>query len=230
MLVACRLRGGDVIDPVRAFFFGLWVLVCCSCGGRALRVRGEERPPEPVPEPIQIASRVFTNPNHAMDTNGDENISPVDALLISSYLNSHGLSKTENIVEDYEFYLDVNHDGIISSVDALLVMDDLNTRGSRSVKEEKALPLAVWPSSVVSTLSEQIRTRYAFENSSSVYENSAGMGEKWLRATRGSVVGWYVLLPSGLLYSWSESAHGLGRLVDVLAPQHFANPSALMNI
>ncbi|MFC1759518.1 GEVED domain-containing protein, partial [Planctomycetota bacterium] len=63
-----------------------------------------------------------TNPVNAMDVNDDDNVSPIDALLVINDLNGQAAARTAGS----NHYLDVSGDGAISPIDALLVINYLN--------------------------------------------------------------------------------------------------------
>lgn len=67
----------------------------------------------------------LTNPVNPLDVNGDQHVSPVDALLIVNELNQIGARRLSDRVVGTP-HLDVNQDGFVSSVDALLVLNELN--------------------------------------------------------------------------------------------------------
>ena len=65
----------------------------------------------------------------ANDVNGDGAVSPIDALAIINYLNSHGegpLGALPSPPSGPSDYLDVNGDGTVSPLDALTVINFLN--------------------------------------------------------------------------------------------------------
>ena len=63
-----------------------------------------------------------TNPVNAMDVNDDDDVSPIDALLVINDLNGQDAARRAGA----NHYLDVNADGSISPIDALLVINYLN--------------------------------------------------------------------------------------------------------
>lgn len=73
------------------------------------------------------------NPWHnlvsALNVSGDVagNISPVDALLVINWLNSHSVPELPSVATpETDGYVDVNNDGLCTPVDALLVINHLN--------------------------------------------------------------------------------------------------------
>jgi hypothetical protein len=70
------------------------------------------------------------NPLEAFDVNGDNVVSPIDALLVINQLNSIGARPLAAISSLAEFpgYVDTNGDGVVSPLDALLVINRLNSR------------------------------------------------------------------------------------------------------
>ena len=59
------------------------------------------------------------------DVSGDGAVSPIDALLIITHLNSNGPGPVPS--GSGAPYLDVNADGFVSAIDALFVINRLNT-------------------------------------------------------------------------------------------------------
>lgn len=65
------------------------------------------------------------------DVSNDLVISPLDALIVINYLNTHGAGPATFQTS----FLDTNGDGNISPLDVLLVINFLNTRGSQSLAD-----------------------------------------------------------------------------------------------
>lgn len=75
----------------------------------------------------------WQNPIHRLDVNGDNAITPLDALLVIIDLNSIGvreLSEPPPSGEDPPNFIDVNGDGLATPLDALEVVVFLNSTGS----------------------------------------------------------------------------------------------------
>ncbi len=68
----------------------------------------------------------WQNPICALDVNADGFISPIDALLIISRLNSVGLGPVPPFAPAPP-YFDVNGDNVVSPIDALLIINHLNS-------------------------------------------------------------------------------------------------------
>ena len=71
----------------------------------------------------------YQNVDNALDVNGDQYVSPIDALLVISALNRTGARSLSGI-NDTSHFVDVNGDGFLSPVDALLVITHLNDPGN----------------------------------------------------------------------------------------------------
>ena len=72
----------------------------------------------------------YANP---VDTTGDRNVVPRDALVVINELNNRLISDPLTSVllsDDYSHYLDVSNDGKISPIDALRVINFLNTQSA----------------------------------------------------------------------------------------------------
>jgi hypothetical protein len=93
------------------------------------------------PELIEFGSitvRVadFTNPQLPADVDGDQVVSPIDALLVINDLNASGprvLSSNMPLDAIPQYAVDVNGDGFLSPVDALQVINLLNEVRPQSV-------------------------------------------------------------------------------------------------
>ena len=70
------------------------------------------------------------NASKPLDTNANDSISPVDALLVINYLNSGASRNVPPGSTPTLGFLDTSKDNIISPLDALLVINELNKRGS----------------------------------------------------------------------------------------------------
>ena len=70
-------------------------------------------------------SFVTTNPDSMYDMNGDDLVSPIDALLVINVLNEGRMG--ESLAKSAEpVHEDVNGDGVVSPLDALLIINRLN--------------------------------------------------------------------------------------------------------
>ena len=67
----------------------------------------------------------FHNDDNPYDVNGDDNVSPSDALAIINYLNVYGPGPVGPGDPGYGY--DVNADGQVSAIDALIIINYLNT-------------------------------------------------------------------------------------------------------
>lgn len=78
-----------------------------------------------------------TNPNNALDVNGDGAVSAIDALNVINALNTGGTrSLAGGEGEGPKLFVDVNADGVLSAMDALMVINYLNTRGAAAGEGE----------------------------------------------------------------------------------------------
>jgi hypothetical protein len=71
----------------------------------------------------------WTNPNNALDTNGDGSLDPLDVLQIINYLKRSG---TGSLPSDRNPlgppFVDINGNGILEPLDVLLIINALNQR------------------------------------------------------------------------------------------------------
>ena len=81
---------------------------------------------------ITVDANLFPwhNASKPLDTNANNSISPVDALLVINYLNSGASRNVPPGSTPTLGFLDTSKDNIISPLDALLVINELNKRGS----------------------------------------------------------------------------------------------------
>jgi len=99
----------------------------------ALPVVGNFDPPvagggsDAAPQP---GGNLHTNLDEPHDINADGFVSPIDALLIISAINSGQTGRLEGAAQA-DPYLDVNMDGFLSAMDALLVIQQLNSGGGQ---------------------------------------------------------------------------------------------------
>jgi hypothetical protein len=66
----------------------------------------------------------WTNPNNPLDVNNDGRVTPIDALIVVSYLNEFGSGLLPLPWDG--LFIDTNRDGRISPFDALLIVSELN--------------------------------------------------------------------------------------------------------
>jgi hypothetical protein len=69
-----------------------------------------------------------TNPANAMDVNADDDVTPIDALLVINELNATGRPAAKATASRH--FLDVSADGELSPLDALLVINYLNRQAA----------------------------------------------------------------------------------------------------
>jgi Dockerin type I domain/Bacterial Ig domain len=105
----------------------------------------------------------------SIDVNNDGEITPIDAILVISYLNKNGAGpKPEGTGSGEGIYdYDVNGDGIISPLDVLIIIRHLNARRSRLASGEGESTLLVFGSKVET--SSPVTTGLS--------ENGANMGQ-----------------------------------------------------
>ena len=79
------------------------------------------------------------NAIRAWDVDGDDHVSPIDALQIVNDLNSRGSRQLSNPnTADVPPYLDVNNDGFVSPLDVLIVVNYINASGLNEEGEASA--------------------------------------------------------------------------------------------
>lgn len=89
---------------------------------------------------VHVRSR-FQNPKNPHDTDGDDHISPLDALFGVNQLNEKGprtLTDDDMVIAGRRRYIDVNGDGTHSPVDVLAVINQLNAKTPDAVEGEFA--------------------------------------------------------------------------------------------
>jgi len=69
---------------------------------------------------------LFQNPADPTDVNDDGNTSPLDVLLVVSYINAGGVSALPDQRDPGEPYCDVDGNGSVTPLDVLLVIDFIN--------------------------------------------------------------------------------------------------------
>ena len=85
--------------------------------------------------------RPYQNPRDALDVDGDQSLSPFDALIIINILNEIGTGPAAEIMAQYQgppVFPDTSGDNAISPLDALFVINELNAPGSRQGEGEAA--------------------------------------------------------------------------------------------
>lgn len=89
-----------------------------------------------------VHAQKHQNQLNAMDVNGDEFISPLDALLIINNLNTSGaraLGAMPSPLPSTFNFLDPSGDGYVSPLDALLIINQLNSRPSGEGEQNLAM-------------------------------------------------------------------------------------------
>jgi hypothetical protein len=87
---------------------------------------------------------VMFNASAPTDVNGDSRQTPLDVLIVISWLNEFGISTVADVRSEMSSrgesvenrYVDINNDGQISPLDALLVINQLNKNSSQSQSAE----------------------------------------------------------------------------------------------
>lgn len=88
----------------------------------------------------------WTNPVTPNDVNGDNTVSPIDALVVINDLNTHGLQVDPPPTDGQHNFLDTNDDGSITPLDALSVINQVNTATAQvqaAVKQAAVLQAAL---------------------------------------------------------------------------------------
>ncbi len=116
----------------------------------ALPIVGNFDPPSFQLE-VPISDFGWTNPVDMLDVTADEQVSPLDALLIINDLNEFG-ARALATRTDGAPYLDVNGDGFLSPLDALLVLNELNRINFVRAGLPAATPVRPESSAVASAL------------------------------------------------------------------------------
>lgn len=95
-------------------------------------------PPPPPPPPPTISP--WQNPDEPLDVNDDENITPLDALIVINHLNRTGGGALPIPSSDPSQppppFLDVRGTGAVSPLDALVIINHLNRASSASGEGE----------------------------------------------------------------------------------------------
>jgi hypothetical protein len=116
------IRSG-VLDPITGVDFGL-----------AVPTAQVSYVSTPVITVIGAAGEAeFTNPSNPLDVNNDGYVTPMDALFVMNFLNTHGPVDLKNLFSGGAegeagviHYYDTNGDGIISPADVLPIINHLN--------------------------------------------------------------------------------------------------------
>lgn len=107
-------------------------------GGTTGNDGGSTPPTTPKPDPTVPA---WHNPNQPSDVNGDQFVTPLDALAVIDYLNSTNPKQLTDPPPTAQ-YVDVDSDGFATPIDALMVIDQLNTTATSGEGEGAATPAA----------------------------------------------------------------------------------------
>lgn len=95
-------------------------------------------------------AQAWTNPLLPCDVDGNGLVSPLDALLVISYLNSQpGDASLPAAPSSPSRYYDVNGDGLATAADALLVVNAINAREAGQVGEGESALRAAGPAIAV---------------------------------------------------------------------------------
>jgi len=78
----------------------------------------------------------FHNPESPFDVNSDDEVTPLDALLILNALSQNGAAGPISQFPPPGRYWDVNGDGMITPLDALLILNYLNVRNRTAAVSE----------------------------------------------------------------------------------------------
>lgn len=78
----------------------------------------------------------FHNPESPYDVNGDDQVTPLDALLILNAISQNGAAGPISDFQPPGRYWDVNGDGMITPLDALLILNYLNVQGRPTAVSE----------------------------------------------------------------------------------------------
>lgn len=93
---------------------------------------GEDADRDGVFGQIHLYGAVYTNPINPLDVSGDGYVSPIDALIVITKLNSPGSHIMTGPNTEPPYY-DVNADGYVSPIDALIVITYLNNLSLHSM-------------------------------------------------------------------------------------------------
>ncbi len=77
----------------------------------------------------EFTGSAWTNPRLNVDTNGDNAVTPLDALLVINRLNLQGFTVLAGSNIPTTPYIDVTNDGELAPIDALVVINYLNANG-----------------------------------------------------------------------------------------------------
>ncbi len=112
---------------------------------------------------VRVQNSRWQNPRLALDVNNDTVISPLDALLVISYLNSSAPRDLRTTTYVAPPFIDVNGDEIVSPLDVLLVIDHLaKNRGANGEGEGEGFEtstdyaMMVTPLQMISTVGPQL--------------------------------------------------------------------------
>jgi hypothetical protein len=83
---------------------------------------------------LYIENELLQNPKDPLDTNGDGEVTPIDALLIINYLNQHGAGSLSS--DSSPFLIDTNGDNSAAPIDVLMVVNFINRQSGLSLEGE----------------------------------------------------------------------------------------------
>jgi hypothetical protein len=103
---------------------GSWSLVISNTINGATDFAGL---PATIVDGLIVLPRTWSNPNNAHDVDGNGRVSPLDALLVINYLNSHpGVSMLPAMPHSPPPYYDVNGDNLCTAADVLRIINFIN--------------------------------------------------------------------------------------------------------
>ncbi len=122
---------------------------------------------------LDLSDHPWHNPWTAADVNGDDLVSPLDALLVIDRLNTHGAItlSVPPTASEIPPLVDVSGDDLLSPRDALLVITQLNALGSGEGE-------AIAPAPIDHELPWDVATATGF------YGAYAGIGPAWSEVTQ----------------------------------------------
>ena len=91
-----------------------------------------------------VLPRTWSNPDNPHDVDGNGRVSPLDALIVISYLNSHpGVSMLPAMPQSPPPYYDVNGDNLCTAADVLRIINFINAweaRGRAKARRRASVP------------------------------------------------------------------------------------------
>ncbi|MCA9061274.1 MAG: hypothetical protein KDA85_22325, partial [Planctomycetaceae bacterium] len=142
------------------------------------------------------------------------------------------LDEDGNVIgTDVTHDIDLNNDGIITpETESGWYQFDNLPNGNYSVQP---VPASAWQqsssrSSALALVAYELDQTHGFYFNKTFYQNSGGLGERWLRADDG----WYYITPPGDLYKWNGQAYSpstplTGTLVVSLGYDYYRTPALL---